>query len=178
MVMIGTERPQLVLDEMRDSDVTAVLRVEDAAFSTTWPDNAFRHELEENRLAHYFVARHGGQVVGFGGIWVIMEDAHITTIAVHPEFQRRKFGEALLLTLLLQAILRQAAWITLEVRVSNTGAQRLYHKYGFATVATRRGYYTDNREDALVMWAGDLRGKLFRARLDTLSERLLEHLAF
>jgi [ribosomal protein S18]-alanine N-acetyltransferase len=178
MDMIGTQRPQLVLEEMRDSDVSTVLRVEDAAFSTTWPDNAFRHELEENRLAHYFVARHEGEVVGFGGIWVIMEDAHITTIAVHPAFQRRKFGEALLLTLLLQAILRQAAWITLEVRVSNTGAQRLYHKYGFTTVAIRRGYYTDNREDAFVMWAGDLRGDLYRARLESLSERLQEHLAF
>jgi len=107
---------------------------------------------------------------------VIMEDSHITTIAVHPEYQRRKFGEALLLTLLLQAIHRNAAWMTLEVRVSNTSAQRLYHKYGFTTVATRRGYYTDNQEDALVMWAGDLRGELYRARLHALRERLLEHI--
>ncbi len=169
------QRPQLVLEEMQHADVNAVLRIEDAAFHSTWPDNAFRHELEENRLAHYFVARHEGEVVGFGGIWVILEDSHITTIAVHPQFQGRKFGEALLLTLLMQAVAKNAAWMTLEVRISNTSAQRLYHKYGFTTVATRRAYYTDNQEDALVMWAGDLRGDLYRARLAALHKRLLEH---
>ena len=172
--MIGIERPHVIIEEMKKQDVATVLRIEDAAFKSTWPDNAFRHELEENRLAHYFVARYQGDVVGFGGIWVIMEDSHITTIAVHPEFQGKKFGEALLLTLLTQAISRNAAWMTLEVRISNTSAQRLYHKYGFTTVATRRAYYTDNQEDALVMWAGDLRGDLYQARLVHLHEQLLK----
>jgi ribosomal-protein-alanine N-acetyltransferase len=176
MKAIEMQRPQLVVEEMQESDVASVLAIEDAAFSTTWPDNAFRHELEENRLAHYFVARHEGKVVGFGGIWVILEDSHITTIAVHPDFQRRKFGEAILLALLQQAVQREAAWMTLEVRISNTSAQRLYHKYGFTTVATRRGYYTEDQEDALVMWAGDLRGELYRARLQALRRRLSEHL--
>jgi ribosomal-protein-alanine N-acetyltransferase len=176
MKAIEMQRPRLVVEEMQESDVASVLAIEDAAFITTWPDNAFRHELEDNRLAHYFVARHEGKVVGFGGIWVILEDSHITTIAVHPDFQRRKFGEAILLALLQQAVEREAAWMTLEVRVSNTSAQRLYHKYGFTTVATRRGYYTEDQEDALVMWAGDLRGELYRARLQALQKRLSEHL--
>ncbi len=163
---------------MQPDDVASVLEIEDAAFQSSWPDNAFRHELEENRLAHYFVVRHDDIIVGFGGIWVIMEDSHITTIAVHPNWQRRRFGEALLLTLLEQAIERNAAWMTLEVRVSNQSAQRLYQKYGFTTVATRRGYYTDNQEDALVMWAGDLRGPLYRSRLAALRDQLSKQLVF
>lgn len=176
MKSLDVQRPHIIIEEMRNDDVTSVLRIEDAAFNSTWPDNAFRHELEENRLAHYFVARYQDIVVGFGGIWVVMEDSHITTIAVHPEHQGRKFGEALLLMLLSQAVQKNAAWMTLEVRISNTSAQRLYHKYGFTTVATRRGYYTDNQEDALVMWAGDLRGELYRTRLEALRRQLLEHI--
>lgn len=163
---------RLRIEPMAKADIAEVLEVERAAFTTCWPANAFRHELTENRLAHYRVARFGGRIVGYGGIWVITEDAHVTTIGVHPDFQGRHFGEALLVTLLEDGVRSGAAWISLEVRLSNRSAQMLYRKYGFAVISTRKAYYKDNQEDALVMWAGDLRGSLYTRRLTLLRQAL------
>lgn len=163
----------LRIGSMSDADVKDVLRIEALSFTTTWPPNAFRQELHDNKLAHYYVGRIENRVVAYGGIWVILEDSHITTIAVHPEFRGRKYGEVLLLFLLDQAIERGASWMTLEVRESNVAAQALYRKYGFTTVSTRKGYYSDNDESALVMWAGNLRSEIYRNRLQTLRGALL-----
>lgn len=162
----------LRIEAMCDGDVKEVLRIEELSFTTTWPPNAFRQELHENKLAHYYVGRIGDRVVAYGGIWVILEDSHITTIAVHPDFRGRKYGEILLLYLLDQAIERGASWMTLEVRESNAAAQALYRKYGFTTVSTRKGYYSDNDESALVMWAGNLRSEIYRNRLHALRAAL------
>ena len=157
---------------MVDADVPSVLRIEEESFSTTWPPNAFYQELHENKLAHYFVAKRNGRVVGYGGIWVIVEDSHVTTIAVDNEYRGRRYGERLLLHLLDQAIARGASWMTLEVRESNLPAQRLYRKYGFTTVSTRKGYYSDNNENALVMWAGNLKSEIYHNRLHLLRAAL------
>ncbi|MBC5829439.1 MAG: ribosomal protein S18-alanine N-acetyltransferase [Candidatus Eremiobacteraeota bacterium] len=153
---------------MLESDITEVLRIEELCFSTAWPQNAFSNEVKQNKLAHYFVGRLGNRIVAYGGIWVILEDSHITTIAVHPQHQGRKYGEVLLLYLLDRAIENEASWITLEVRESNDIAQNLYRKYGFTVVSTRRAYYSDNSENALVMWAGNLKGALYLNRLSAL----------
>lgn len=160
------------IEAMAAADLPAVLRIEGLSFSTSWPMNAFANEIRDNKLAHYFVGRIGSHVVAYGGIWVILEDSHITTIAVHPDYRRQKLGEEMLLTLLDRAISQGASWITLEVRESNDAAQRLYRKYGFTTVSTRRGYYSDNGENALVMWAGNLKGELYAARLRVLRTAL------
>jgi ribosomal-protein-alanine N-acetyltransferase len=174
----GSDEPRaLQIDPMVQSDLPAVLRIEGLSFSTSWPANAFANELRDNKLAHYFVGRFEGQVVAYGGIWVILEDSHITTIAVHPDFRGLKLGEEMLLKLLDEAILQGASWITLEVRESNESAQRLYRKYGFTTVSTRRGYYSDNGENALVMWAGNLKGELYGARLRVLRSSLQAEIA-
>ena len=157
---------------MRLADIGDVLRVEALCFSTTWPRNAFHNELTDNKLAHYFVGRFEDEIIAYGGLWVILEDAHITTVAVDPAHQGRKHGERILIHLLDEAIDRGASWITLEVRESNTVAQKLYKKYGFAIVNTRRGYYSDNDENALVMWAGNLKSTVYRNRLATLKESL------
>jgi ribosomal-protein-alanine N-acetyltransferase len=157
---------------MRIADIPEVLRVESLCFTTPWPRNAFHNELTENKLAHYFVGRENDDIVAYGGLWVILEDAHITTVAVHPSHQRRKFGERVLVRLLDESVERGASWVTLEVRESNTTAQALYKKYGFTVVNTRRGYYSDNDENALVMWAGNLKGTVFQSRLTALKERL------
>ena len=162
----------LDISPMHVEDVSEVLRVEMLCFSTTWPRNAFHNELTENKLAHYFVGRNEGAVIAYGGLWVILEDAHITTVAVDPAFQGHGFGERMLVCLLDEAIERGASWVTLEVRESNTPAQRLYKKYGFSVVNTRRGYYSDNDENALVMWAGNLKGTIYRNRLASLKESL------
>ncbi|MBV8345307.1 MAG: ribosomal protein S18-alanine N-acetyltransferase [Candidatus Eremiobacteraeota bacterium] len=156
---------------MATSDVAAVTRIERACFSAVWPTDAFYNELSTNKLAHYFVGRYRDRVVGYGGIWVILEDAHVTTLAVDPEHRGRKFGELLLLRLVDEAIARGAAWMTLEVRESNTVAQRLYRKYGFTTVTMRTGYYSDDNESALIMWAGSLKSELYGNRLRVLRER-------
>jgi ribosomal-protein-alanine N-acetyltransferase len=157
---------------MRVGDIGDVLRVEALCFTSTWPRNAFHNELTENKLAHYFVGRAGEELVAYGGLWVILEDAHITTVAVDPAHQGQGYGERMLVCLLDQAIDRGASWITLEVRETNGTAQNLYKKYGFAVVNTRRGYYSDNDENALVMWAGNLKGAIYRNRLATLKEGL------
>jgi len=156
---------------MTASDITDVLRIERASFTTTWPSDAFYNELTTNKLAHYYVGRADGKIVAYGGIWVIFEDSHITTIAVDPIARGRRYGEVMLIYLLDEAIERGAAWMTLEVRESNVAAQQLYRKYGFTTVTTRKGYYSDNNENALVMWAGNLKGDLYRTRLRALRAR-------
>lgn len=158
----------LTISLMSDADIKEVLRIEHQSFTTTWPSNAFFQELHDNKLAHYYVGRVGNRIVAYGGIWVILEDSHVTTIAVSPEYRGRKYGEQMLLHLLDQAIDRGASWMTLEVRESNHVAQALYRKYGFTTVSTRKAYYSDNNENALVMWAGNLKSEIYKNRLRAL----------
>jgi len=161
----------MIITRMTAGDVPEVVRIERASFTTTWPSDAFYNELSTNKLAHYYVGRVNDKLVSYGGIWVIFEDSHITTIAVDPEQRGHKYGELMLIYLLDEAIERGAAWMTLEVRESNVPAQQLYRKYGFTTVTTRKGYYSDNGENALVMWAGNLKGDLYRTRLRALRSR-------
>ncbi len=157
---------------MATSDIMAVARIERASFSTVWPSDAFYNELSTNKLAHYFVGLFDDRVVAYGGVWVIVEDSHVTTLAVDPPYRGRRFGEVLFLRLIDEAIERGAAWMTLEVRESNAVAQRLYRKYGFTTVTMRSGYYSDDNESALIMWAGSLRSELYRNRLRVLRARV------
>jgi ribosomal-protein-alanine N-acetyltransferase len=172
---------------MASADIRTVMRIESLSFTTTWPPSAFASELNDNKLAHDFVgrvahpsaqaSRQNGELVAYGGIWVILEDSHITTIAVHPDWRGKKYGEEVLVHLLHQAIDRGASWITLEARESNLVAQNLYRKYGFTIVSTRRAYYSDNGENAVVMWAGNLRGELYRNRLAALEAQLASETA-
>lgn len=168
---LGNSSP-FIIEPMTDADVKEVLRIEQQSFSTQWPSNAFYQEMHDNKLAHYFVGRVDGRVVAYGGIWVILEDSHVTTIAVHPAHRGHKYGEIMLLHLLDEAIERGASWMTLEVRESNGVAQNLYRKYGFTTVSTRKGYYSDNNENALVMWAGNLKSEIYKNRLKALRSAL------
>lgn len=163
---------RLTIVSMTASDVPAVTRIERASFTTVWPSDAFYNELQGNKLAHYFVGRFDDRVVGYGGLWTILEDSHVTTLAVDPAYRGRRFGEVLLLRLIDEAMERGASWMTLEVRESNAVAQRLYRKYGFTTVTMRAGYYSDDNESALIMWAGSLRSELYRNRLRALRARL------
>lgn len=162
----------LDISRMRVEDIAEILRVEGMCFVTPWPRNAFYNELSENKLAHYFVGRIGNEIAAYGGLWVILEDAHITTVAVHPAHRRQRYGERMLIRLMDEAIERGACWVTLEVRESNVAAQGLYKKYGFTIVNTRRGYYSDNDENAIVMWAGNLKGAVYQNRLAALKASL------
>jgi ribosomal-protein-alanine N-acetyltransferase len=169
----AAEAPRrLEIARMLPDNIPDVLAIERLSFQSSWPPNAFQNELRDNKLAHYFVGRLDGAIVAYGGIWVILEDSHITTIAVHPDQRGKRLGEEMLVHLLDEAIERGASWITLEVRETNDVAQKLYRKYGFTVVSPRRGYYSDNNESALVMWAGNLRGPLYASRLAALKAAL------
>jgi [ribosomal protein S18]-alanine N-acetyltransferase len=149
---------------MRVEDINGVLEIEQMSFPTPWPRDAYQHELRDNRLACYLVAREFHRLVGYAGMWVILDEAHVTTIAVDPLHRRRRIGERLLVALIDEAVRRGARWVTLEVRKSNLGAQSLYRKYGFKDIGVRKGYYSDNREDAIVMWTGNIREEAFQER--------------
>jgi ribosomal-protein-alanine N-acetyltransferase len=126
-----TATPVLRIRPMAVADLPAVQLIERTSFSTPWPPQAYRQELETNRLAHYLVATMGDQIVAYGGVWLMVDEAHITTFAVHQRFRRRRIGERLLLALLDLSVDRHAREATLEVRLSNLAARRLYEKYGF-----------------------------------------------
>ena len=162
----------IVIDDMTAEDIPAVQVVENASFPVPWPANAFKHELTQNKNAHYIVAREGERIIAYAGLWLALDEAHITTFAVLPERRRRKIGERLLVRLFDMATELKAEWLTLEVRASNFPAQRLYEKYGFHAAGVRRRYYSDNNEDAIIMWTERLRDRSVRDRLAKLRSEL------
>ena len=163
--MVARPPLRFVVDRMTHADLAAVQAIEKASFSTPWPSYAYRNELETNRLAHYLVARAGSEVVAYAGIWLMVDEAHVTTFAVAPAWRRRRIGERLLVALLDLAIDRGAREATLEVRLSNLAARRLYEKYGFRPVGIRPRYYSDDHEDALIMTTEPLTAPEMASRL-------------
>lgn len=142
------------IDALTLADLEEVMEIEPIAFgSHHWSRDSFMNELL-NPAGFYFAARERetGRLIGYSGFWLIGEEAHITTLAVHPEHRRKRVGEQLLINDIVKARQLQADWMTLEVRVSNESAQRLYGKYSFKSLGVRRNYYQDNGEDALVLW--------------------------
>jgi len=153
------------IEPMTLDDLERVHAIEQASFFPTWPDEAYRNELMTNKLATYLVARLEDVVIGFAGIWLMVDEAHVTTFAVDPAWRRRGVGERLLLALLDVSVARRAREATLEVRLSNMAARRLYEKYGFRPVGIRPRYYTDNGEDALIMTTEPLESASMRERV-------------
>ena len=141
--------------EMKLDDMSMVLRIDRLSFPLPWSERTYRFEIEENRAASLYVIevpRNGlSEVVGYIGLWFIVDEAHISTIAIHPDFRGHGFGDRLLQHALDYAASKGATTITLEVRVSNRVALNLYHKYGFKVVGSRPRYYRDNNEDAYLM---------------------------
>lgn len=137
---------------MKEEDIDQILKIEELSFATPWTRQSFENELKLNQFAVYLVLEKDGQIVGYCGMWLIVDEAHITNIAVLPEFRGQKLGETILRMIMEVAKKRGAKSMTLEVRVSNTVAQSLYRKLGFMNGGIRKNYYTDNYEDALVMW--------------------------
>lgn len=160
----------LQLRPMQPADIPVVAEIERLCFGDRWSEEAFSSELA-NPASTYVVGVANGRSIGYAGFWLILEEAHITTIAVHPEEQGKKFGEQLLIHLIEQSAQRGAKWLTLEVRVSNLVAQRLYEKYGFMALGKRRGYYQHDGEDALVMWTENIWQEAFQKRLVALKRR-------
>lgn len=144
-----------VIRTMILADLPVVLHIDRLSFPLPWSERTYRFELEENRASCLYVvevANHGqADVVGYVGLWFVIDEAHISTLAVHPDYRGEGIGERLLQHALDYAFGQGAATVTLEVRVSNRPALSLYYKYGFEVVGKRRGYYRDNSEDAYIM---------------------------
>ena len=165
---LSFERLLFVVEPMSVSDLEEVMSIERVAFSAPWSVRAYRYEITENRSSTMMVVRPAprsegglgslrrqfagrGPVLGYAGFWLLGDDAHIATIAVHPQWRRRGLGELLLLSLLDRGAELGARRATLEVRVSNQAAQQLYFKYGFEIISLQKRYYADNNEDAYIM---------------------------
>ena len=141
----------VVIRRMRMRDIDAVTAIEQATFARPWSRESFCQELERNVAARYLVAETDGRVVGYAGAWIILDESHITNIAVADEYRGRGIGKRLTQALLQYLSNLGACYATLEVRVSNERAQNLYKSLGFVSVGKRKRYYEDNQEDAFLM---------------------------
>jgi ribosomal-protein-alanine N-acetyltransferase len=155
----------VVIGAMRRRHLRSVLRIEAQVYPRPWSLSLFMSELALRTSRVYVVARINGFVVGYAGMMLAGDDAHVTTIAVDPEWHRYKVGTRLLLHLTREAIRRDARHVTLEVRVSNAPAQALYRQFGFRPAGVRKNYYAETNEDALVMWADDVDAPEYSRRL-------------
>ena len=140
-----------VIRRMTLNDLDAVAAIEEATFPTPWSRDSFRQELERNVAARYLVAEKDGQVIGYAGAWIILDESHITNIAIEESRRGLGYGRALTTALMQYLSNLGAAYATLEVRRSNLRAQNLYKSLGFVELGVRKRYYEDNREDALIM---------------------------
>jgi len=155
------------VEPMAEADLGRVLDIEYLSFATPWPRDIFLDELRGSDVAHLFVARlvegnQQGSVAGYSCTWVVADEMHITSFAVHPRFRRQHVGQQLLEGVLTRAVEVGCRQGVLEVRASNRGAQRLYSQFGFAPVAVRKRYYVDDHEDAIVMFLDDIATQLQR----------------
>jgi tRNA threonylcarbamoyl adenosine modification protein YeaZ/ribosomal-protein-alanine acetyltransferase len=146
------KKQNIELKDMSIEDIKQVCEIENLSFSMPWSRESFESEISQNNLARYIVAKVDGKIAAYGGMWIILDEAHITNIAVHPEYRGQKIGEKLVMALLQRAKENKAAGITLEVRKSNIAARNLYKKLGFKDSGIRKGYYADTGEDAIIMW--------------------------
>jgi ribosomal-protein-alanine N-acetyltransferase len=169
--MVANPPLNLRVTPMTLDDIPAVHDIERASFPVPWPSYAFRQELEANHMAHYLVARAGEEVVAYGGIWLMVDEAHITSFAVRPDQRRTGIGGRLMLELMMLSVHLGARVATLEVRLSNQPARLLYGRFGFRPVGVRPRYYSDNGEDALIMTTEPLGSPLMRQRLTEMTER-------
>jgi ribosomal-protein-alanine N-acetyltransferase len=156
---------RITVTDMRAADVPEVMDLEQRCYSLPWSANAYLTEIG-NPNAQYLVARtESGMLIGYGGVWVVMDEMHITTLAVEPAMRGKRIGERMLIRLLQEGMKRGALRATLEVRQRNEVAHKLYLKYGFKDVAIRKRYYSDNRENAIIMWAEEVTASRYTAFL-------------
>ena len=179
-------RQQLALELMREADIATVQEIEREIFATPWPRNAYYRELASRTSAHYVVLRQEGLVErapagrpdmdpsigGYGGMWRMYDEAHVTTIGVRRDLHHHGYGRVLFAGLVQAAYDMGAKWVTLEVRTSNENAMRMYENFGFKVIGRRRGYYTDNGEDAIVMWSDSIYSARFRRAYESNIERI------
>jgi [ribosomal protein S18]-alanine N-acetyltransferase len=162
-------RPLTVtVQPMRRRHVRSVLRIEQQVYPRPWSSSLFLSELALRSTRAYFVARVGRELVGYAGLMMTLDEAHVTTIAVDPRRHRSKIGTRLMLVLAREAIARGANLLTLEVRMSNAAAKDMYRRFGLGPVGVRKNYYQEVNEDALVMSVHDIDQAEYAALLDSI----------
>ena len=157
---------------MRRRHLRSVLRIEQQVYPRPWSTSLFLSELALRSTRAYIVARVGRELVGYAGLMMTLDDGHVTTIAVDPEWHQNKIGTRLLLWLAREGIARGAKSLTLEVRITNNAAQDMYKKFGFVPVGVRKNYYQEVNEDAIVMWAHDVDLPAYAELLDSIERQL------
>lgn len=175
---MASSRPYWVVRPMTVEDLPQIAEIEGESFSSVWPASAYQRELRENKLARYSVAAQtpvepaaaaaAERLDGFIGVWFMVDEAHIITIAVRQARRRHGLGELLLLAAFDQARAKGVPALTLECRTSNAAARALYSKYGFTEQGVRKRYYTDNNEDALILTTPSIEDAEYLARLQAL----------
>jgi ribosomal-protein-alanine N-acetyltransferase len=163
---------------MQECDVEQIMKIEEASFGEIhWSRDSFCNEIE-NKIGNYFVALEDctDKVIGYCGFWGVIDEAHITTLAVDKDFHKMKVGEALLQHMIKVAYTLDMKWFTLEVRISNLPALSLYKKYGFDSLGVREKYYQDNNEDAVIMWTNSIWSDKFKESFGELQKALEERI--
>ncbi len=147
----------LRFERLTSEHIAEVLKVEAACNAAPWSEQSFKNELDHEH-GLFLVAKVNAEIVGYAALWLLVDEAHITNVAIKPEARRQGIARTLLIELLNQARKAGMTCATLEVRASNEPALKLYAGLGFVEAAVRKGYYPDNREDAKVLWLYDLTG--------------------
>ncbi len=140
----------ITIDNLRPDDPQGLAELDKLCFAIPWSKKSFEDELK-NKMANYFIARDGDKIVGYAGFWEVYGEGDITNVAVDPDYRRKHIGSRLIEEMIRKAKSMNLELLTLEVRKSNIAAQGLYEKYGFEVIGARKAYYSDNKEDALIM---------------------------
>ncbi|MFH0801313.1 MAG: ribosomal protein S18-alanine N-acetyltransferase [bacterium] len=165
------ELKEILVRHMQEEDLQAVQDIEEASFTCSWPANSFLNEIRDNQVACYLVAQCEGIILGYCGAWIIIDEGHITTMAVHPDYRGKKIGKLLMWHMMDECLKRGVRWSTLEVRKNGDVAQKLYLSFGFSVVGERKEYY-QNGDDALIMSVGNIRDTSFKKRMQRLWDEM------
>lgn len=164
--------PSIEFGRMRRRHLRRVLSIESRVYPRPWSMSLFVSEMAQRGTRSYIVAKHRGEVVGYAGMMFTGFEAHITNIAVDPDWHGAKIGSRLLLTIITEAMARGAQRVSLEVRITNGVAQAMYEKFGFSVTGRRKGYYIETNEDALIMVVEDVMSNEYRLRLQKIRKEL------
>ncbi|MEM9214660.1 MAG: ribosomal protein S18-alanine N-acetyltransferase [Cyanobacteria bacterium P01_F01_bin.150] len=187
--MIEISPCPIVIEELTEQYLQAVIQMDQNCLGGLWTEAGYRREIESPNSQLLIIRmasktlnkpsepplRHSN-LIGIGCVWFILEEAHITLLAIKAPYRRQGFGQILLMVLLETSIQRQSQWATLEVRCSNRPAQQLYEKFGFITIGQRKKYYQDTGEDALILWNKELQKPVLQYNLAQIKQKALERL--